>query len=148
MNDPRVQKLKEILETVVFEDANLVVRPYYTNNATAYPYLFILDDSQTFELVDNGTCFDQYDYSVAAVFRADENEAPGVTEERMRALKAAIATELRKKANRHTTPQSLWHLMKLTRISSPFSAGDVVKNADNDQILEFTISIYVESIFN
>jgi len=140
--------LKTILETITFEGKSLSVQEYYKNNSLIFPYIFITSGDLRTVIADTGSYREEYDYFITAVFNATVNSQPGQEEVRIDTFEELVKDKLTERSVRHITPQSTWLVLRLTEISSPFRAGEVLRNDDNNLLKIFSVTATVDAVFN
>lgn len=129
--------LKELLESIVFDNKNLTVKDSYTPSTDVFPYAYIMSDSSETQLASIKE-FDIYRYyNIIIAFRYDPTQnAPIYPEVDMENMEQLVFDKILRNPE-----QDIYQRLELVSIQYPNDNGFVVRTVDDQIFLTVRIKI-------
>lgn len=136
-------QLKNFLQAITFEGANLVVKDYYTSDNSVSPYIFITSAEMNKPfLIDTGSHEEVRYYNLIAVFAISEDTDQSVLASRIDNFEDLIVAKMETRAVKDGIVSGT---IELEEISSPFQ--DDVNVQDNNILKVFKIKFQSVNLY-
>ena len=137
--ETQITSISGLLTTLALTSPVQLVPIYtqYTTDPSAYPYLFISDDTVVYQDIDFQTykVLRRYKLSLVALFDPNQTSVR-IAEAQLRELLNKVENLIKVKASRNNG----WQDIKLISTSQPFNGSEVAMT-DNTVIREITVEV-------